>query len=270
MKPFSKKTRAEGWVVAARHLFKNGGREHNLIVQIERPDHGTAETKAVESLLDAFLTKYDRHPLHTVAETIFPAVEYRAGGIEAVYAYPQTVYPHIKSFPDNNWGTYALRLTERKAANGEVFHPLQTMVDKLKRQLSLSSTKRAAYELDLLDEPLELKLYEADADRTRALGGQCLSHLSFKLGAKHELYLTALYRSQWYVQKALGNFLGLARLQACVAREVGVPIGPLVCHATLASLEDPKVGVTNCPWSRAELEELLSECETALGAASTA
>lgn len=261
MTPLHGKTRAEVWLTAAKALFNQGGRLHNLILEVEKPDMGSEESAKIESLVNAFLTKYDCHPLHTVAETIFPAVEYRNGGIKAVYDYPKTVYPHIKSFPGNQWGTYALRLTERKCSDGTTFTPLQTMIGKMKRQLSLRSPKRSVYELDLMSEPLELKLYEADEDRNKAVAGQCLSHLSFKLGANHELYLTAVYRYQWFVQKALGNLLGLARLQACVAQEIGVEVGPLVCHATLAALEDPKVGVFKCPWDRPALAELLEECE---------
>jgi hypothetical protein len=71
--------------------------------------------------------------------------------------------------------------------------------------------------------------------------------------------LTALYRYQWFVQKALGNLLGLARLQGCIARELNVPVGPLVCHATLAILEDRSV--SKVPWKPEELRELIEQCE---------
>jgi hypothetical protein len=37
-------------------------------------------------------------------------------------------------------------------------------------------------------------------------------------------------------------------------------VGPLVCHATLAILEDNEVGA---PWKRSEITALLAACEVA-------
>ena len=95
-----------------------------------------------------------------------------------------------------------------------MMRPLELAIKKLKKQLSIVAPKRAVYELDLGLEPLELNLYSAEDDHNKARGGQCLSHISLKLGPNRELYLTALYRYQFYIQKAVGNLLGLARLQA--------------------------------------------------------
>jgi hypothetical protein len=139
---------------------------------------------------------------------------------------------------------------------------LKLLIEKMKRQLSYESTKYAAYELGTGFEAGELPIYSVEDDNSRVIGGQCLSHISIKLGPRpdYAVYLTALYRYQYFGQKALGNLLGLARLQACVAREVGVPIGPLVCHATLALLEDKSLD-RNVTWSRKDIANLVAECE---------
>lgn len=262
----SKRTRAEAWLVAAAALRETHSRLYNVIVEIQEPGLATAGSRAVENVVDTFLRKYDAQPTHTVAETIFPAAEYRRGGIDAVYHYPTTIYPFIRSVPQNRWGTYALRLTERHCSDGTTVAPLKLAVDKLKRQLSQGAPKRAVYELDLGLEPLELKLYSSEHDHGKIRGGQCLSHISLKLGPKRELYLTALYRYQFFVQKALGNFLGLARLQAAVAREVGIPIGPLVCHATMAILEDHQLE-NSAPWNRVDVSSLIDACKGMIGVA---
>lgn len=265
MTPLSDVTRAGVWLQAARALFDKEDRIYNLILEVQQPGSATHASRAIERRVDEFLQKFQCQPNHTVAETIFPASEYIRGGLDAVLAYPTTVYPFIQ--PANRWGTYALRITERKCSDGSTFQPLKFLIDKLRRQLAQKAPKRAVYELDEMSEPLDLKLYEADVDRNNALAGQCLSHLSFKLGANRELYLTAIYRYQWFVQKALGNLLGLARLQACVAREVGIPVGPLVCHATLAILEDDKV--QKGTWNRAALRTLINDCEQCSNAVRT-
>ncbi len=137
--------------------------------------------------------------------------------------------------------------------------PLELAIEKLKKQLSTTAPKRAAYELDLGLEALELKLYSAEDDYANNRGGQCLSHISLKLGPSRELYMTALYRYQFYVQRAVGNLLGLARLQAAIAREVGISVGPLVCHATMAMLEDHQLD-TSALWKRADVSNLIDEC----------
>ena len=82
-----------------------------------------------------------------------------------------------------------------------------------------------------------MPLHSPADDGARRMGGPCLSHLSFKLldGAVH---LTAFYRSHDYRYKVPGNLLGLARLQDCVAREVGGSAGSLVVHSSYAYLND--------------------------------
>lgn len=256
----TKKTRAEAWLVAAEAMQNAHARLYNVVLEIEEPGLVTPQTRAVEATVDQFLRDHDVFPIHTVAETIFPAVEYRQGGIEAVYAYPDTVYPVIRTAPQNYWGTYALRLTDRPCSDGTRVKPLRQAIEKLRRQLQTAAPKRAAYELDMAMEPLELKLYSGEDDVNKTRGGQCLSHISLKLGPNRELYLTALYRYQFYVQKALGNFLGLARLQAAIARELGIPVGPLVCHATMAILEDKSLD-NSARWSRTEVAKLVTDCK---------
>ena len=256
----SRKTRSEAWLAAALSMQEAHARLYNVVLEIEQPGLVTPASRAIEAEVDAFLRKYHAQPNHTVAETIFPAVEYRQGGIKAVYAYPESVYPHIQNLPQNNWGTYALRLTERRCTDGTKVTPLELTISKLKRQLSTNAPKRAVYELDLGLEALDLKLYSAEDDHNSIRGGQCLSHISLKLGPSRELFMTALYRYQFYMQKAIGNLLGLARLQAAIAREVEVSVGPLVCHATMAILEDRQLE-NSVSWSRADVGALLKRCK---------
>lgn len=259
MKSCSDSTRSGAWLTAARMLLDNKDRIYNLVVEVEQPSLATTTSRAIEAHVDEFLRQHGCQPIHTVAETIFPAVEYRTGGLARVYGYPKSIFPEIKSVPANSRGTYALRLVERAVSSDESFNPLEYAIDKLKKQIKLGHPQRAVYELDLTIEPLELKFYDTKIDHANVRGGQCLSHVSLKLGPNRELYLTAMYRYQYFAQKALGNFKGLARLQACIAQEVGIPIGPLVCHATLAILEDNKA---DAPWKRSALVKLVEECET--------
>lgn len=262
MKTCTATTRAEAWLEGAKILLAQEARVYNLVVEVEQPDLVTERSRAIETRVDEFLAKRDRLSIHSVAETIFPATEYRSGGLAKVYAYPDTIFPEIKSYPGNGQGTYALRLVHRQMSNGKRFNALETVIDKLRRQLKRPGPQRAVYELDLNMEALELKFYDPEIDESNLRGGQCLSHVSLKLGSEKELYLTSLYRYQYFAQKALGNLKGLARLQACIAREVGIPVGPLVCHATMAVLDDNTVGA---PWRPAEVKKLVEECDEIAG-----
>ena len=104
----------------------------------------------------------------------------------------------------------------------------------------MSGPKNSCYELGVAEGEYDLPLHSTAEDGSRRMGGPCLSHLSFKLfeGAVH---LTALYRSHDYRYKVPGNLLGLARLQSCVAHEVGRDIGPLVVHSSYAYLTGSRV-----------------------------
>jgi hypothetical protein len=263
-------TRAGAWLDAAEKLWLAKGPIYNLIVEVAEPALATAASRAVEARVDEFLRQQDCQPVQTVADTIFPTTEYLSGGLKKVYEYPKSIYPHIKSLRANQKGTYALRLVERKCSDAGTMNPLEVAIDKLRAELRFGESPdakprhggpmRAIYELDLGLEPLELKFYEAEQDHGNHRGGQCLSHVSLKLGPNRELYLTALYRYQYFTQKALGNYKGLARLQACVAREVGVPVGPLVCHATLATLETSQGGANGKTWGLRPLKTLIEDC----------
>jgi hypothetical protein len=258
MQARSHQTRAGAWLEAIELLLE--GPVYNLVLEVQQPSLVTNVSRAIELHVDAFLLQHDCQSIHTVAETIFPAAEYLSGGLPKLFKYPKTVFPHIQSIRSNSKGTYALRLVERKCSDGSTMNPLEIAIKKLRKQLKTFAPKRAVYELDLDTEALELKLYEAELDHANHRSGQCLSHISIKLGPERELYLTALYRYQYFVQKALGNLKGLARLQACIAHEVGVPLGPLVCHATLAAAEVGK-GTRNAPdWGVRRLEQLVREC----------
>jgi len=247
---------AETWLSAAEHLRDCGGSDYTVLLAVEDPLRVTKEDRAVERLLDAFLKKHGKQPNYTVAETIFPGHAYKRGGVEAVFkTYPEITYPSMKRHPAFRWGTYAYRILHRER-NGEVYNPLEQCMKKMRDAKPLP----ACYELDI---PADISTYDDTKDGKPRYGQlPCLSHVSFKLMPEHVLQLTALYRHHFYVERAFGNLLGLARLQAFVAAEVGLKVGPLICHSTLAKLDGWKGGA---PWGQRALRALLDECRDAYG-----
>lgn len=250
------------WLAAVQHLSTCPDWEcYNLLLEVRDPMRREAVDKRIEERVDVFLRTAECHPLSTVAETIFPAAEYRRHGPQGVYTtYPDDVYPHIK--PLSHWGTYAHRLVRREGPAG-VINPLQVCVEKIVQQSRGPSMKAACYELSLRDLDLEIPLYDPALDRNRHLGGPCLSHISLKVTRDRQLLLTALYRSHYYLQRALGNLLGLARLQAFVCEQAELLPGPLVCVSTLARIE------RESGWTKANVRDLIAELQTLTTVAST-
>ena len=227
-------TRLDAWMMSVEHLL-NHDRVLNLTLAIASPTRGGNNTT-----IDQFLAKEGKSSMHTVAETLFPAVEYTRRGLPGVLDfYPEEVYPAIEKHPSLLWGTYAYRLVRRRGAGGTVVNPLKQLIAKMQSEATKAAAKTSCYELGVTEAEYDLPLYRTTKDGARRMGGPCLSHLSFKLfrGAVH---LTAFYRSHDYRYKVPGNLLGLARLQACVAREVGREIGSMVVHSSYAYLQGSK------------------------------
>ena len=86
-------------------------------------------------------------------------------------------------------------------------------------------------------------------------GGQCLSFLSFKIvsGDTKKIALTALYRNQYYIEKLLGNLIGLGRVLAFVAKETNMGVGSLTVLSTHAKIDD-------MGWGMSAVQELIASC----------
>jgi hypothetical protein len=251
--PIYAETCTEAWLKTATKLLTFKGRAaYNVILDINDPVALTAADKTVVQKLDGFLLKHNTDPVSTVAGTIFPAAHYKRQGATGVYkTFPEIVYPKVRS----GWGdTYAGRMLRRSGKKGVVINPLGILVEKLKKQLTRRSPLGRAYELGFTETPLELPIYDVALDATRTTPQPCLSHVSFKVVNGEALMLTALYRSHYYIQRALGNLIGLAQLQYFVANEVGLNVGELVCHSSYACVE------AGDKWKTTEAKELVSDC----------
>lgn len=239
----------EAWVKAVTHLRKQK-EQYNLIVEIADSEKMTSSDFVICKNVDEFLREHDKLPLITVAGTIFPGGYYKRYGPEGVYEHFPAAYPKMKK----GWGCYAMRLLRRPGKeDGETINPLEILVDKMKKQLK-GLKMRGVYELGLIDTVSDLPIYDPALDSRRGRTNPCMSHLSFKLTSDKRLLLTVLYRYHYYVEKGLGNLIGLAQLHAFVAHQVGVKMGPMVCHSTLA-IADFDGG-----WKANDLDTLIKKC----------
>jgi len=232
----TKPTREEAWFTAIEHLIKQPGMtDLNVVLEIESPMTGSDLSRKIKRDFDALLGDANEYSINTVAETIFPGDLYVRTDIQGVYeTYPEDIYPTLKKQQSCNRGTYAYRLVRGFNSKNKPCNPLQNIINRMKSEIANPGPKKSAYEISLDD----VESIPIDRNDNTYMGFPCLSHLSFKLMKdENKVHLTAMYRKHNYVQKTLGNLLGLARLLHCVAREVGVDVGKLVCHSTYAEIE---------------------------------
>lgn len=250
-------TCAAAWLKAANAVNVAAGHEaHNVIIDVAEPLSESAPDRRVVQLVDSYLRSREAMPVQAVANTIFPQDLYRRHGVPKLYDVYESVYEHIKKQGD--WGRYFERMIRRTTSAGTVINPLGEMVAKMKKHVhGNGKTFRNIYELTISDPTLDIPIYDPERDAGPVMNRQCLSFLSFKLDHDNRLMLTAVYRNHYYVERLLGNLVGLARLMAFVGNEACVPVGPLTVVSTHAVIDAPKGG------GRKGINDLLSECEAA-------
>ena len=257
MKAIEAYTCVDAWLQATAFLLDQPEwRAYTIILEIADPLALPACDRAVFELVDGFLRCKSGLPINTIVNTIFPAQLYERYGAAGVYERYPKLHPQIQCHDDaRKWGTYAMRMIKRTDHNGQTIYPLKDLVAKLGGQAKLSGGKRAAYELGTIDLFADIPIYDPNRDRGPILGGPCLSHVSVALTPEHAIRLTGVYRSHYYVQRALGNFFGLAHLQHFIAQEAAIEMGPLVVHSSMAQLDT----LAN-HWGTADVRKLIEQC----------
>jgi len=256
-------TPTQTWLKAAKYLAQEEERMvFNLVLGVHQPTIVTAEDFHVHDVVNTFLEDHGKQPLVTTAGTIFPGGLYLQGGANAVFTEFPVLYKKFKT----QWGTYAGRMfCPTITSKGKERAPLEALIEKLKAQAD-HGHMRAAYEVKIFDDgdignTCELSTYEPESDCDMTRGQPCLTHLSFKLHQDNSVSLTALYRTHFYIEKTLGNLLGLGQLLSFVAEEAGLTAGSLVCHSTMAQLDTVANSDKNRGWNQDDIDKLLQDCE---------
>lgn len=255
IKTIQAKSCPEAWLSAIKHLLNcEGYNRFNLSLAIESPELMSEHDFHIFNTVDEFLRGKNRDeikPLATVAGTIFPANYYEREGVKGVYESFPSDYSKLGA--QGGWGIYATRMIKMETKNG-IINPLKELIEKIKR---LKHLNHSAYEMNIIDNVIyDIPLYRTDKDFNRHLRQPCLSHLTFKIYPNQQLSLVVMYRSHYYITKALGNLIGLAQLQSFVATEVGLKVGPLICHSTHARIDTGNgVGLL-------EVRNLVADCSS--------
>jgi len=242
-------TVSHAWLAAVRHLQDTAsGQCSNLAVSMRNP---TTEDAAIRRELDTFIrASRPRHPIpkiETVAGTIFPAAFYRPAAADPqrhLYEWEAKIRAVVRKHPENRHGTYFERLVAYPGKNDETFNQLHHILERL-RSAAAHGWRHANF--------YELAVFHAERD-SYPVGFPCLSHISVTL-VDGRLDATALYRNQFFVARAYGNFVGLGLLLSFLAIESGFELGELLCVASHAKLEYDT-------YTKRAVHSLISACES--------
>lgn len=242
---------ASAWREGVRQVNAQHGHEaYNVVIDVEDPLANADLRDGRVAVVNSFLEKYDKS-VETIANTIFPEALYlRHGAPDFFGVFDERVLEKVRR--SRRWsGYYFERMINLPGADGKPINQLWEIIARMKDPKVMARNK---FELSIFD-PLR------DVDDS-PYGGQCLSHGSFKLmtGDPRVLTLTVMYRNHFYIEKLLGNLVGLGRLMRFVAKEAELIVGPLTVISTHALIDQPG----GC--HRSDIIELLSKFDHAAGA----
>ncbi|MET8808828.1 hypothetical protein [Streptomyces sp. NPDC004546] len=233
------------WVAACNKLDRRDNPDRTGLHTVVRITDPLQDDAVFRTELDRLRAAHHLEPLETVANTLFPtALAARCTNHGELAERYRRMYPVLTRYPGNRLGTYFGRLVAYPGASKASIDQLGTVIDRLRTQTT-GTKMAAAYEIDIAhpadgaDEPQAEALVHAAGKDNSYRGFPCLSHLSFQLGRDGHVHAAALYRSHYMFERAYGNYLGLGRLLAHIAQQVGLACGTLTVVAGHARLDGP-------------------------------
>jgi thymidylate synthase len=217
----------------------------NVIVDVADPTAAATLDHPVVSQVNDFLMARNKS-VEAVANTIFPNTLYaKHGNPGFTNVFNERVLPKVRK--DKNWsGYYFERMTARAKVGASNSDQLSDLVARIRDKSTKSLHNH------------QIVVFDPERDTTDSVyGGPCLSFLNFHLlpTKPRTLLLTAQFRNHYYVEKLLGNLIGLGRLMAFIAKETGTRVGSLTIISTYATIDVPKGA------SRQDVLDLIASCE---------
>jgi len=207
-----------------------------LVVSITgfSPTGVVTEDGTIRSSLDRTLSLRGLQSAHTVANTIFPRSLWNpAAPRSALFSRYQAILPRLHAASaKNRHGLYFERMLSGGPVGSE---------NQLEFALSAFSA-RAGVRRSIL----QIGVFQPARDHSTAamLGFPCLQHLTFA-PTRDGLNVNAFYATQYMVERAYGNYLGLCRLGQFVAYELSMPLSRVTCYTGIAEVATPKSAIRN-------------------------
>ena len=204
-----------GWSRVLLRIMQPGDHEVSpLIFTLTGFDaHGVAnETPEIREHLDGLLAEIGKKDVENVAFTIFPQryLTLSGGDRHLLYSTYLDAFPRIKAFNParNSRGLYFERLIDYQG-DGKT-NQLEWMIERY----NAGGRRRSLFQASIYD-PMR------DPTAQPYMEFPCLQGISFSFDDETSLTLNAFYATQQIIHKGYGNYLGLSRLGAFMAKELG-------------------------------------------------
>jgi hypothetical protein len=200
------------------------------------------EDPPIREMLDALLVTQDKKFSSKVtALTIFPFDAWVRGGRLPVREfsdwYLQNFFPRLQALDKHNIrGTYFERMIRfqgsKRSRNAPTALGEKNQLEHLISIWRHDPAKRPRHSA------LQVSIFDPIQDHTGGvmLGFPCLQQISFSYDDHGQLALNAYYPTQYIVDRAYGNYLGLCHLGHFMAREMKLHFARLNCFIGLPEL----------------------------------
>lgn len=223
---------ARSWSKVFLHILDHTGAEVSpLVLSTSDFDHSnwTEADRRVRSELDRLLLRNNHQDIESVAHTIFPQRIWQvsAGDRALFYRLYRDAFARYQIIKkrDNRRGLYFERLMSFGSGQCDG-NQLEWI---LTQYLSRMGVRDSMYQASVFDPARD---HVADAQ----LQFPCLQHVSFV--PTHEgLVVNAFYATQQLFVKGFGNYLGIERLGAFMAHQMGLPLARMNVFVGVAKVE---------------------------------
>ena len=193
------------------------------------------EVPEIRSALDELMEEDGKGlSCNTVANTIFPSIWNPNADRQELYERYNRILPRLRKDRRNRNGLYFQHLTSY-GADGEFGSGLNQL-EHIIQTWRKGNHRRTALQAGLFD-PLK------DHTHQHQRGFPCLQQVSLAPCGHGGLSITGYYATQYVVERAYGNYLGLCRLGRFMAREMGLRFDRMTCIATPVKLDRTKKSV---------------------------
>ena len=251
MKPNATHIEADGlsraWFEALKTVVERGEIAPLIVTFPAKQNDGNRDTPEVRTALDEMLGPVGKFSCGTVSNTIFPGSLWNPNEPSSrLYSAYLQVLPVLWKNRRNKRGLYFERLIDygNNKNPGSGFNQLARVIENW----HTGPHRRSG---------LQASIFDALNDHIKApyLGFPCLHQIAFTpLNNGAGLGITGYYGHEYIVDKAYGNYLGLAKLGEFMAHEMGLKLEQISVVASVASLGSRKI-------SKAQLKEFIKSTE---------
>lgn len=230
------------WLHAVKELYGTpGAKAVHLMLRIADPTHEDPEIRAAaQGLIEEWNNengpRKQKYDILSTRNTMFPATwAARYQEPEELADYYRARYQRLRHHDTSNkFGTYFGRLVAypRDSKHGHTADQLTELVRKLRSEVRGRQPKSSRYEVNIFSERYD----------TNPMSFPCLAHLSFHVH-KGRLHQQAVYRNEYLIGRAYGNYLGLAELQVYIADACDLDVGEFLVTVGHVELDGSRSAV---------------------------